>query len=93
MLVYLFVLVERRAPHPFLPLGVFRTRLILIGSVGSFLLGASMFGAIVYIPLAVQGVLGQTATVAGAILVPFSVCWTLEASWEGGGRCGEGNAR
>ena len=47
VLVYLFVHVERRAAKPFLPLGLFQTRLISIGSVGGFLLGASMFGGIV----------------------------------------------
>jgi EmrB/QacA subfamily drug resistance transporter len=76
-LVCLFVHIEVRTSSPFLPLGVFRTRLVTVGSVGNFLLGASMFGAVVYVPLFVQGVFGKSATAAGAILVPFSLCWTL----------------
>src|SRR5262249_13404778 len=39
--------------------------------------------AVVYIPLFVQGVIGATATTAGLVLMPVSVCWTF-ASIAGG---------
>ncbi|HKV44011.1 MAG TPA: MDR family MFS transporter [bacterium] len=82
-LALLFVRVERRARHPFLPLMLFDDRVVAVGSVGGFLLGASMFGAVVYIPLFVQGVIGTSATTAGAVLIPFMLSWTF-ASIAGG---------
>jgi predicted MFS family arabinose efflux permease len=76
-LVVLFIRVERRTPEPFLPFSLFADRVVAVGSIGGFLLGASMFSAVVYIPLFVQGVIGTSATTAGVTLMPFMVCWTL----------------
>ena len=76
-LVVLFIRVERRTPQPFLPFSLFADRVIAVGSVGGFLLGASMFSAVVYIPLFVQGVIGTSATTAGIVLMPFMLCWTF----------------
>jgi len=75
----LFVQIELRIPHAFLPFNLFRDPIISVSAIGGFLLGASMFGAIVYIPLFVQGVIGTSATTAGIVLTPFMVCWTLSS--------------
>ncbi|HET8999090.1 MAG TPA: MDR family MFS transporter [bacterium] len=79
MLVVLFIQVETRTPHPFLPFSLFRDRVVTVGVVGGFLLGASMFSAVVYIPLFVQGVINTSATAAGAVLTPFMVFWTFSS--------------
>ena len=76
-LVALFIRVERLTPQPFLPFSLFADRVIAVGSAGGFLLGASMFSAVVYIPLFVQGVIGTSATTAGIVLMPFMLCWTF----------------
>src|SRR5205807_2092649 len=76
-LVVLFIRVERRTPQPFLPFSLFADRVMAVGSAGGFLLGASMFSAVVYIPLFVQGVIGTSATTAGIVLMPFMLCWTF----------------
>ncbi len=76
-LVVLFIRVEQRTPQPFLPFSLFADRVIAVGSAGGFLLGASMFSAVVYIPLFVQGVIGTSATTAGIALMPFMLCWTF----------------
>jgi len=73
----LFVQVEARVPHPFLPFSLFADRVITVSSLGGFLIGASMFGAVVYIPLFAQGVIGMSATAAGIVLAPYMLCWTL----------------
>jgi EmrB/QacA subfamily drug resistance transporter len=78
-LVVLFIQVEARSPHPFLPFSLFADRVLTVGVVGGFLLGASMFSAVVYIPLFVQGVIGTSATAAGVVLTPFMVCWTFSS--------------
>jgi hypothetical protein len=36
-----------------------------------FLFGAAMFGVVLYVPLFVQGVLGQSATSSGTVLLPL----------------------
>jgi EmrB/QacA subfamily drug resistance transporter len=66
-----FVLVERRAVEPILPLQLFRNRnFSLIAGVG-FLLGFAMFGAINFLPLYQQTVQGSSATNSGLLLLPM----------------------
>lgn len=77
LLVLLFIRVELRSEQPFLPFSLFENRIVTVTSVGGFLLGVSMFGAVAYIPLFVQGVIGTSATAAGAVLTPFMVMWTV----------------
>jgi fucose permease len=46
------------------------------GSGGDGLpLGVAMFGALTYVPLFLQAVLGNTATQAGSVLIPFVFGW------------------
>jgi len=72
---YLFVRTENRAPEPIVPFSLFRNRIIGVGSITAFMVGAAMFGALSFIPLFVQGTLGGTATEAGALLTPFLLGW------------------
>ena len=76
-LLLLFVRVEQRSPHPFLPFNLFHNPLVAVGCVGGFLLGVGLFGTVAYVPLLVQGVMGTSATVAGATLIPFSAVWAV----------------
>ena len=67
----LFILVERRAGEPILPLGLFANRnFSLISGIG-FLLGFAMFGAINFLPLYQQTVQGASATNSGLLLLPM----------------------
>lgn len=70
LVLVLFLLVERRAAEPIVPLTLFRNDIFSVSALASFLAGAGMFGAIVYIALYVQGVLGQSASVSGGVLTP-----------------------
>lgn len=73
-----FVLVERRAEEPVLPLRLFADRTISLSLVAAFGVAMVMFGAIIYIPVYAQGVIGVNATNSGLILMPlmlgFIVC-------------------
>ncbi len=71
VLAGLFVLQERRAPEPILPLQLFRDRIVWVSSAILFLVGATMFGSIVFLPLFLQAVLGVTATSSGLLLLPL----------------------
>jgi EmrB/QacA subfamily drug resistance transporter len=66
-----FVLQERRAVEPILPLELFRLRTFSAASVAVFALGAAMFATIIYVPLFVQRVLGDSASGSGAVLTPL----------------------
>jgi predicted MFS family arabinose efflux permease len=70
-----FVVWERRAPEPLLPLRLFANRMFRAAAVSGFLAGMAMFGTISFIPLFVQGVLGGSATEAGTALTPFVLGW------------------
>lgn len=70
-LIGLFVLVERRAAEPVLPLHLFRLRIFTVTSVVGFIVGFAMFGAITYLPAFFQVVRGISPTVSGVYLLPL----------------------
>ena len=71
LLLGLFVAQERRAREPILPLDLFHGRTFSEATVAVFAIGAAMFGAIIYVPLFVQRVLGDSASGSGAVLTPL----------------------
>ncbi|MBX6378261.1 MAG: MFS transporter, partial [Clostridia bacterium] len=77
VLLAVFAWHERRVPDPMLPRFLFRQRLPAIANAANFLAGAGMTGVTTYLPVFVQGVLGGTATQAGAALTPMSIGWPL----------------
>src|SRR5438067_5210670 len=68
-----FVWVERHAPEPVLPLHLFRSGIFTLSNIASVGVAMSMFGAIFFLPVFVQGVIGNSVTNSGAILVPMLV--------------------
>jgi EmrB/QacA subfamily drug resistance transporter len=62
---------ERRTPNPIVPVPLFRLRTFSAAAAASFAVGVGMFGAIMFVPLFVQGVLGESATNAGLVLTPL----------------------
>ena len=78
-----FVLVERRAAEPVLPLWVFGRRVLVGGNLTSVAIGVVLIGLTSYIPTYVQGVLGTGAVVAGFAVAAMTVGWPLAASLSG----------
>jgi EmrB/QacA subfamily drug resistance transporter len=66
-----FYLSETRAEEPVLNPRLFQNRIFSVSTVASAIQSAAMFGAIMFLPLFVQGVLGKTATNSGTILMPM----------------------
>lgn len=66
-----FVLAERRAAEPILPLSLFRNNTFLVINAVGFLVGMGMFGTITFLPLFLQVVQGVTPTTSGLFLVPM----------------------
>jgi len=71
----LFGLVEHRAREPVLPLSLFSNPIFSVSMATLFLVGIGMFGAIVFIPLFAQLVLGVSATNSGTILTPLTLAF------------------
>ncbi len=78
-----FVLVERTAAEPVLPLWVFRRRVLVGGSAVSLMVGAVLLGLTSYVPTYAQVVLGAGPLVAGFALATLTVGWPIAASFAG----------
>ena len=77
LLLIAFLLIERRASEPLLPIALFSDRVFCVSSGVGFLAGMGMFGSISFIPLFIQGVLFGSATRAGSALTPFMLGWVI----------------
>ena len=71
LLIGVFVLVERRAAEPVLPLHLFKLRTFSVTSLVGFIVGFAMFGAITYLPAFFQVVRGISPTISGVYLLPL----------------------
>ncbi|MGO8728012.1 MAG: MFS transporter, partial [Streptosporangiaceae bacterium] len=71
LLIGVFVLVERRAVEPVLPLHLFKLRTFSVTSLVGFIVGFAMFGAITYLPAFFQVVRGISPTISGVYLLPL----------------------
>ncbi len=67
----LFIWREARAPQPILPLDLFKNRIFTLSVITVMLVGLGMFGAIINLPLFIQGVQGQSATNSGNAVLPL----------------------
>jgi EmrB/QacA subfamily drug resistance transporter len=67
----LFIIVERRAQEPMLPLHVFKIRNFSISMGLAFFVGLGLFGAMTFIPLYQQTVQGASPTVSGLLMTPM----------------------
>jgi EmrB/QacA subfamily drug resistance transporter len=71
VLLAAFIMVERRAAEPVLPLRLFRVRTFTLVAVISFIVGFAMFGAMTYLPTFLQVVQGVTPTLSGVHMLPM----------------------
>lgn len=71
VMLAIFVLIEMRAAEPIISPRLFKNSIFLVSVIAMFLVSAGMFGAIVFLPLFVQGVLGDSATNSGVVLTPM----------------------
>jgi MFS family permease len=69
--LFIFIRIEKSARNPILSLELFRNKVFLVSVCALFLTSMGMFGAIIYIPIFSQGVIGGSATHAGLILTPM----------------------
>ena len=66
----LFVIVERRAAEPVLPLRLFGDRAFAASTAVGFVVGFALFGSVTYLPLFLQVARGATPTGSGLQMLP-----------------------
>jgi len=71
VMLAVFYVIERRNDHPIVPFELFKNRTFAVSAITGFLVAVGMFGAIVYVPLIYQGVLGIPATNSGLLITPM----------------------
>src|SRR5438876_9392071 len=77
VLLVAFAIWENHAPEPILTLHLFENRAFTVAVILSFLVGVSLFGALTFLPLYAQAVLGYTAQDSGLVLAPLMVGFVL----------------
>ena len=71
VLVVLFVLVERRAAEPIIPISLFGQWVFTSNVAFAMIMGVGMFGGLIYLPIYLQAVKGYSATQSGLALLPL----------------------
>lgn len=80
----LATLAERRAADPILPPRLFANRTFVLTSLSSLLVGAAMFGALMFLPQYLQIVKGMSPTGSGLMTLPMVVGMLLSSILVGG---------
>lgn len=78
-----FIVQERRAAEPMMPLDIFRNPIISVASAGSLIIGCLLFALAAYVPMFAQGVLHGSASDAGAVLIPMMLGWPVASTLSG----------
>ncbi len=78
-----FYFVERRVEHPVVPFQLFKMNVFAVPAVISFFSGIGMFGAVIFVPLLYQGVLGTSATNSGQLLTPMMLAVVVTSTATG----------
>lgn len=80
---FIFIRIERSVRNPILSLELFHNKVFLVSVCALFLTSMGMFGAIIYIPIFSQGVIGGSATHAGLVLTPMMLALVTASTLSG----------
>ena len=83
VLLAVFVVIERRAADPVVPLQLLRNRLLVATNLVAACVGAVLLGLTSYVPTFAQDVLGTGPLVAGFALAALTLGWPISASLSG----------
>lgn len=73
VLLIAFGIIETKVKEPILDMSLFKNRVFATVNGLGFLIGLGMFGAIMFVPLFMQGILGVTPTQAGSTMTPMMI--------------------
>jgi len=71
VLAGVFILVERNAKEPILPMELFSHWTFVSNIIFAMIMGVGMFGGLIYLPIYLQAVKGMTATESGLAMLPL----------------------
>jgi EmrB/QacA subfamily drug resistance transporter len=78
-----FIIGERFAAEPILPLGLFRNQVFAADSLLSLASGMVLLSLVIYLPFYLQGVLGESATNSGEVITPLTVSLVIGSATAG----------
>ena len=68
-----FVLIEQRAKDPLVDMQLFANKTFSVANLAAFVIGMGFFGAIIFLPIFMQNVVGLSATASGFAGVPLVI--------------------
>ena len=77
VLALFFIRQELRAENPILPLRLFNNDIFRVGMMLSFVSGAAVMSATIFLPVFLQVVSGASATISGLLLAPMMLTMTV----------------
>jgi hypothetical protein len=83
VMLVLFVVIELRATEPIIPMTLFRSPIFRVASAAGGIVGLAMFGAITFLPLFLQAVMGSGPTKSGLQMVPIMALVLTTSIWSG----------
>ncbi|HVB65206.1 MAG TPA: MDR family MFS transporter [Nitrolancea sp.] len=78
-----FVIQERRAAEPTVPLWVYSKRVLIGANLATASLGFLSIGLTTFLPTFAEGVLGISALFAGFVLSAMSISWPISSAYSG----------
>jgi MFS family permease len=75
----IFVVYENSVPEPVWPMSLWRDRIATSGNITSLAMGATTMGIAAYMPVYIQGVMNDSATMSGFVIMALSVAGPLGA--------------
>jgi EmrB/QacA subfamily drug resistance transporter len=79
VLLVAFGFIETRVEEPVLDLSLFRNRTFAVMGLAGFLMSAGMFGAILFVPYFIQGVVGVNPSEAGSVVTPMMLTMVVSS--------------
>ncbi|MGE3511192.1 MAG: MDR family MFS transporter, partial [Vicinamibacterales bacterium] len=70
----IFIWLQFRTPDAIMPPSLFKNRIVWTASAAATLVAIGMFGALLFIPLFIQSVIGRSAAESGAVTTPMMFC-------------------
>jgi len=83
VLYILFFIVERFVREPLLPLNLFRIQVFAADTGVALFMGMILLPLVIYLPLYLQGVLGESATNSGEVITPLTISLVIGSAFAG----------
>ncbi|MDR3601467.1 MAG: MDR family MFS transporter [Desulfosporosinus sp.] len=80
---YLFILQEKRAAEPIMPLEIWRDSLLIVANLATLTTGVVLIGVSSFLPTYIQGVMDKSPIIAGFALSFMSIGWLIAATLAG----------